>query len=164
MQPSRSFRTQNIEWQARLQGVSLASFRSRATAFLVDAVIVMLMLAVPSGWATVQASSSAPLTLSFEFGGLVSVALAVGYFSLSTYLGNGCSIGKRLLGIRVVSLVHSHMSLWHCVERALGYAASFLEAGFGFVQYFTHPNHQTVHDRIAETIVVVIPRRKARSA
>jgi len=29
-----------------------------------------------------------------------------------------------------------------------------LEAGFGFMQYFTNPNHCCVHDRIAETIVV----------
>jgi hypothetical protein len=39
------------------------------------------------------------------------------------------------------------------IDRALGYAASSLEAGFGFLQYFTHPNCQTIHDRIAETIV-----------
>ncbi|HUE24899.1 MAG TPA: RDD family protein [Bryobacteraceae bacterium] len=62
--------------------------------------------------------------------------------------------GQRLLRIRVVSLVHRRMSLWHSVERALGYGASVLELGFGFLQYFIHPNRRTVHDRIAETIVV----------
>ena len=164
MQPSRTFRTQNIQWQARLQGVQLASFRSRASAFLIDAAILTLLLTLPSVWPTLQEPRKGPLTLSLEFGGLGSVALAVGYFGLSTYLGRGCTIGKRLLGIRVVSLVHSHMSLWHCIERALGYAASFLEAGFGFIQYFIHPNRQTVHDRIAETIVVNVPRRNGRSA
>jgi len=41
------------------------------------------------------------------------------------------------------------------VERALGYSASTLEAGFGFFQFFTARNRQCVHDRIAETIVVV---------
>ncbi len=56
--------------------------------------------------------------------------------------------------IRVVSIVHHDLSLWHCVERALGYGASALELGFGFLQYFIHPNRRTVHDRIAETIVV----------
>jgi hypothetical protein len=34
------------------------------------------------------------------------------------------------------------------------------EAGFGFAQYFIHPNRQTVHDRIAETIVVACPRKR----
>jgi hypothetical protein len=45
------------------------------------------------------------------------------------------------------------------VERALGYGASALEGGFGFVQYFIHGNHCCVHDRIAETIVVKEPRK-----
>jgi len=36
-----------------------------------------------------------------------------------------------------------------------------LEFGFGFIQYFIHPNKRTVHDRIADTIVVRDPRRKA---
>jgi len=31
-----------------------------------------------------------------------------------------------------------------------------LEGGFGFLQYFIHPNRRTVHDRIAETIVVTV--------
>jgi uncharacterized RDD family membrane protein YckC len=88
--------------------------------------------------------------------GLVVVAL---YFGVGTWLGHGQTPGKRLLRIRVVSLSHGHLSLWHAVERSLGYAASVLEGGFGFVQYFIHPNRQTVHDRIAETIVVKEPKR-----
>lgn len=86
----------------------------------------------------------------------------VAYFGLTTFIGRGATLGKWLVGIRVVSQVHSHLSLWHCIERALGYAASSLEAGFGFFQYFAHPNRQTVHDRIAETIVIVGRPPKAR--
>src|SRR5687768_551598 len=133
------FQTQNIEWQAKLQGVQLASFRSRVLAFLVDVALVLFLLALPGAWAKLQGPRTGLLTLSFEFGGLGSVVLAVAYFGLSTYLGKGRTIGKYLFGIRVVSLVHSHMSLWHSIERALGYAASSLEAGFGFFQFFTHP-------------------------
>ena len=76
------------------------------------------------------------------------------FLGLSNYLGNGRTLGKRLVGIRVVSLVHRRLSLWHSFERALGYGASTLELGFGFFQYFIHPYRRTVHDRIAETIVV----------
>jgi len=76
------------------------------------------------------------------------------FFAASLYLGKGRTIGKRIMRIRVLSLVHDRVSLWHSVERALGYGASALEAGFGFLQYFIHPNRRTVHDRIAETIVV----------
>ena len=42
----------------------------------------------------------------------------------------------------------------HADAQQAGYAASALELGFGFVQYFIHPSRRTVHDRIAETIVV----------
>ena len=83
------------------------------------------------------------------------------YFGFVTYFGRGQTLGKWLFHIRVVSLVHGHLSLWHCLERALGYGASALEGGFGFVQFFIHPNRQTVHDRIAETIVVSCPRPSA---
>jgi uncharacterized RDD family membrane protein YckC len=160
MSSTKAFQTQNIPWQAKLQGMQLASFRSRALAFLVDLVLVVFLLALPGAWAQWHGPATGRLSLSFEFGGIGSILLALTYFGLSTYLGKGRTVGKYLLGIRVVSLVHSHMSLWHSIERALGYAASSLEAGFGFFQFFIHPNRQTVHDRIAETIVIVSPRRK----
>jgi hypothetical protein len=83
-----------------------------------------------------------------------SVAYLAMFFGLSLYWGHGRTPGKRLMKLRVISLHHDHLSLWTCIERALGYGASALELGFGFVQYFIHPNRQTVHDRIAETIVV----------
>jgi hypothetical protein len=56
-----------------------------------------------------------------------------------------------------VSIVHHQMGSWHSIERALGYGASAFE--FGFAQYFIHPNRRTVHDRMAETIVIRDKRR-----
>lgn len=164
-QSGQRFRTQNIEWQARLQGVQLASFRARALAFLIDGLIVSALLVVLGLWPSIVSfSPGQSIALTLEFGSLVSFVVAVLYFGFTTYLGKGATFGKRVLGIRVVSLVHSHLSLWHCIERALGYAASALEAGFGFLQYYKHPNRQTVHDRIAETIVVVSKSPKPKSA
>jgi uncharacterized RDD family membrane protein YckC len=77
------------------------------------------------------------------------------YFGLFFRFTNGRTPGKRLLRIRVVSLTHPQLSLWQSIERALGYGASALEGGFGFIQYFLNPNHQCAHDRLAETIVVL---------
>jgi hypothetical protein len=53
---------------------------------------------------------------------------------------------------------------WQAIERALGYGASALECGFGFIQYFLYKNHTCVHDRIAETIVVKDVKRQAFAA
>ena len=79
---------------------------------------------------------------------------------LSVYFMRGQTIGKKICHIRIVSLVHERIGLWHSLERALGYGASALEAGFGFFQYFIRPDRRTVHDRIAETIVIDERKRK----
>ncbi|MEY2685935.1 MAG: hypothetical protein RL375_133 [Pseudomonadota bacterium] len=157
-QSSTTYQTQNMAWQAKLQGVRLAEFRPRALAFAIDLAIVGLLMAVPALWSTSQQiEAGGEFSLSLDFDGLLGLAVFVAYFSLATFVGKGATVGKKLLGIQVISVVHDHLSLWHCVERALGYAASSLEAGFGFVQFFLHPNRQTVHDRIAETIVIRRP-------
>ena len=148
----------------QLAGVKLASFGSRAAALLIDflsasllflAVFVVVIAAfkyIPAlrDW---DAKHHVEIELTF-FHNWYSVAYLTLFFGLSLYWGRGRTLGKRLLKLRVISLHHDHLSLWNCIERALGYGASALELGFGFGQYFIHPNRQTVHDRIAETIVV----------
>lgn len=144
-----------------LHGSALASFRQRSLALGVDLLIAgSLFMVVPLGilvasrrlgvW---EPTSDVNLQLTF-FGNWYSIAWLVLYFGLATYFGKGQTPGKRLLGIRVVSLAHERLSFWHSLERALGYGASALEFGFGFLQYFLHPNRRTVHDRIADTIVI----------
>ncbi len=132
-------------------------------AFAIDMGIVVLIcggIEAMLEWDRVRNASRAhPVNLEvnpFHSWGILVLAL---YFGAGTFLGHGQTLGKRLLRIRVVSLTHGHLSLWHAVERAVGYGASVLEGGFGFLQYFIHPNRQTVHDRIAETIVVKEPKR-----
>jgi len=141
-----------------LDGLPLASFTRRAGAFIVDFLIasVVCVPILMFGGELLQHFGlvSGDVTLVFDYEHWYSIILLVAYFSLSVYYGNGKTLGKRLMGIRVVSVVHEKMGFWHSIERALGYGASFLEFGFGFLQYFIDPNRRTVHDRIAETIVI----------
>jgi uncharacterized RDD family membrane protein YckC len=145
-----------------LEGLQLASFISRACAFGIDfALAGIIFMAAVMGFGTLAVrlgivKQDLHLELNF-FENWYSMIWLVLYFGISVYFGNGKTLGKRLLHIRVVSLVHHRMSLWHSIERALGYGASALELGFGFLQYFIHPNRRTVHDRIAETIVIRDP-------
>ena len=161
----RSFQPQGARRQAGLACAELASFGRRSGAFAVDLLVVGLLLAAAGWWLNRgQGTGSQAVAISFEVGGLLSLALTVAYFGVATFVGRGRTPGKRLFGIRVVSLHHDHLSLWHCIERALGYSASSLEAGFGFLQQIKHPNAQTVHDRIAETIVIRERAGRARRA
>ncbi len=82
------------------------------------------------------------------------VLVPVLYFGILLWRGKGRTPGKRIMRIRVVSLMHRHITFWHSVERALGYGAAALEGGFGFVQFFIHPYRRCAQDRLAETIVV----------
>ena len=141
-----------------LHGLPLASFKRRAGAFYIDlliAVLVFLPIVMYGAWLLQRFGLvNKDVLLVFDYEHWYSIIPLVVYFSVSIYYGNGKTIGKKLMGIRVVSVVHEKIGFWHSVERALGYGASFLEFGFGFLQYFIDPNRRTVHDRIAETIVI----------
>jgi uncharacterized RDD family membrane protein YckC len=144
-----------------LTGLPLASFPRRALALLLDFLIAGILFVgiTVGGGILIQKtgiiSSDEHINLQFTFfKNWYSIVWLVVYFTLSVYLMNGQTIGKKICRIRIVSLVHEHMSLWHSFERSLGYGASALELGFGFFQYFLRTDRRTVHDRIAETIVI----------
>ena len=140
-----------------LDGVKLASFPRRATAFLIDLLIAVLFSSILLGaynYIKGNFNINGDIKVDFNFENWYSITATIIYFGLTTYFGNGKTLGKKLLKIRVVSITHPKMTFWQSIERALGYGASILEAGFGFIQFFINPNRRTVHDRIAETIVV----------
>jgi uncharacterized RDD family membrane protein YckC len=144
-----------------LTGVELASFKARAAAFAIDFFMVVVVfgpLAVGLEYMVMRlrgvAAKDINIHVNFGWHDIGSLLALVVYFGLLSYWWNGQTLGKRLLKIRVVSLVGEQITMWQSVERALGYGESALEGGFGFFQYFIHGNHCCVHDRIAETIVV----------
>jgi uncharacterized RDD family membrane protein YckC len=152
----KRFQPLGITRRNDLKDLPLASFARRLMAYAIDIMVVIILIAVAS-IPHVLAEGAPTGNYHFEinpFHGWALLSLPA-YVGLWTYFGRGQTIGKKLLGIRVVSLAHERLTLWHSIERSLGYAASFLEGGFGFIQYFFNPNCQTVHDRIAETIVVL---------
>lgn len=160
MNPAKTA-TYNAHETHRMQevhGMPLAPFWRRAGAWAVDLVLATAMLmgcAVIYAWIMKALGKEiGDIKLEMDFHHWYSIVTAVLYFALWTFFTNGRTPGKWLFGIRVVSLVHERISLWHAIERSLGYGASMLEGGFGFIQFFFAPNRRTVHDRIAETVVV----------
>ena len=76
--------------------------------------------------------------------------LPVIYFTVSFYFFNGRTFGKFICRLRVISLYHNHIGLWHCIERSLGYFASGLEFGFGFIQAYWNPNRMRCMIKLAK--------------
>ncbi len=159
----RDYTAYETERMLSLQGVELASFLLRACAFAIDLILALILLIVLVMAVGIPISNRLGVrNLNLDFGpetwyAILYLAL---FFGFTLYFGKGRTLGKRLMGIRVVSLVHHHVSLFHCVERALGYVVSTGECFFGFFQYFIHPNRRTAHDRLAETIVIQDKRDK----
>jgi len=156
--------------------IILASIRKRFVAFLVDWIILVLMYlciitllslfdltitdinvhGIFEVELEVENAQAYFITfLKFLFG-----LLPVFYFALSLYFWRGKTVGKWLLRLKVLSLYHERPGLWHCIERSLGYFASALECGFGFIQAYWNPNRMTLHDKIGETIVVDLHVKK----
>jgi uncharacterized RDD family membrane protein YckC len=150
-----------------LAGVALAPFSRRLAAYAIDIFLVCITYG-PALLASkyliegvlhlkenLYDSDHVHVRLDFHLMGELAWTLwLILYFGLIVWKTNGLTPGKRLLRIRIVSLEHDKITLWQSIERALGYGASMLEGGFGFIQYFLYPNHRCVHDRIAETIVI----------
>lgn len=152
---------------ARMQeseGLELASFQQRSIAFSIDFLLAGglflggLAAAIKILPKSIWGEQDLHIELDF-FHTWYSVVYLFAFFSLFSYFGDGRTLGKRIMKIRFVSLVHHKLSLWPAIERSLGYGASAPELGFGFVQFFIERNRRTVHDRIAETIVIKEPVR-----
>ncbi|HZD05445.1 MAG TPA: RDD family protein, partial [Longimicrobiales bacterium] len=76
------------------------------------------------------------------------------YFTVVTTLFAGQTVGKRLLGIRVLRLDGERINAWTSFERAGGYVAGLATGLLGFAQVFWDPNRQCVHDKIVGTVVI----------
>ncbi len=79
---------------------------------------------------------------------------AIGYFTLFISWNNGQTIGKKLLGMRVVQLDNTPLSLWASFGRQGGYSAGFATGLLGFFQIYWDPNRQAIQDKVADTLVL----------
>ena len=86
------------------------------------------------------------------------------YFTVAMTLTNGFTVGKKLLGIRVIRLDGEALTWWTSFERAGGYVAGIATGLLGFAQIFWDPNRQCVHDKIEGTVVVVAGAPADRAA
>lgn len=90
--------------------------------------------------------------------GVAAYGLAAVYFTLLTRSRRGATLGKRVLGIRVVRLDGHRLSLWEGVERFAGYLHIPGSLGLGLLDLWHDPNRRMAHDRAAHTAVTRVRR------
>ena len=84
----------------------------------------------------------------------VSFGWAIVYFSLIPAWLRGQSLGKKLLGLRVVELTGKPLTVRACFSRYGGYAAGMATGMFGFAQILWDANRQSIQDKVAHTVVL----------
>ncbi len=123
----------------------LAGFTLRLGALMLDMSFIMALLLISA----IPASRSLQL-LGFLLSGLFFVC---NYTLLPARTGQ--TLGKRLIGIRIVTVEQQRVSWKHVLLRHLvGYPLAGLFFTLGFLWLLWDPKQQGWHDKIAQTLVV----------
>ena len=106
----------------------------------------------------VQIGELIPRSMHF----LALYGLAAIYFGLLSSGRRGATVGKRILGIRVVRLDGHRLSIWESLERFVGYLHIPATLGIPILDLWRDRNRRMPHDRSAHTAVLRNnPRRQA---
>jgi uncharacterized RDD family membrane protein YckC len=160
----RTFSSHESPRMHALEGLPLATFWQRALGYWIDVLLAVVL------WAPAEAAwrhfvlHEQNINLKWDFHEVGNIIVALIYFGLGNYYGNGQTPGKWIARTRAMSLTGERMGAWQSIERALGYGAAVLEGGLGFLQFFWDRNRMCAQDRLAETIVVDVRIRASHSS
>lgn len=147
----------------------LAGIGSRAAAFILDQLILtvvniilfIIFLLVTKGmksWGIFHNSESLPLAITI----ILYFIINGGYFFAFEFFSGGKTIGKKVLGIRVIQENGHSLTLLSSFIRNLLRLIDSLPVSYflGFIMMFFHPKHKRIGDLVAGSIVV--HERKAK--
>ncbi len=119
----------------------LANLGTRFLALLIDSIVLGLI----GG-------------LLFRFarqpGGVLGLLLGAAYQWYFLTQHRGQTLGKLLLGIRVVKTDGSPITAAEAIMRYFGYVLNSMLLGIGWLWAFFDPRRQGLHDKLANTMVV----------
>lgn len=99
-----------------------------------------------------QGTLSQLLSVVALFGSLAFITSA--YFVLSWTLSGGQSVGKALIGLRIVPLDGSKMTFWRSIVRYVAFVISALLLFLGLLWVLVSDRRQGWHDKAARTCVI----------
>ncbi len=153
--------TQAIPAEGTAVAVGNAGFFLRSCAWVLDWFVlytVGMVLNSALGWKqpeTVTAQFfSTPLFWKIM---ALDVALSFAY-TVFFVASSGATPGKLMLGLRIVSVSGERIGFGRALARWLGEFVSVMTFGVGYLMVVWHPERRALHDLIAGTKVVVVPR------
>ncbi len=132
-----------------------AGFLSRLVAFAVDLVVLAAALAGTS-WFVAALDGMVRPWARVELAELLvpAVPFIVAVYFIGLWSLSGQTVGKWLLGLRVVSVDGGVVPVRRAVLRLLGYVVSAVPLYAGFLWILFDPERRTLHDRLARTAVI----------
>src|SRR5436305_1558864 len=122
-----------------------ASFFRRLGAALIDSILVGIVIGVLEA------------IVGRGLGGLVGLAVAIGYYGWLEGSPSGQTIGKRALGIRVYDFrAGGPIGTSRGILRYFGRILSTIPIFLGYFWMLWDPEKQTWHDKIAGSVVVPV--------
>jgi uncharacterized RDD family membrane protein YckC len=156
-----------------LQGY-YAGFTSRAVALIIDMAIIALVTAVvmaamtlffdlPSVQRFIVWLNSVLPGIDLLFVGLTSAPFGGLFFLLFQYLyfvfffsTTGQTVGKAIMGLRVVTIDGKRMGVKRSFIRTLCYTISLAPLGLGFLWVLGEDRRRAWHDKLARTYVLYV--------
>jgi len=134
---------------------NLAGLNSRAVAFFIDLIIISLVALLAFGIGIFFVKDAGDIVLDRVFMPIYLLLFFLGssYFVVLNGYG-GKTIGKMIMGIRIISTEGSNIGFWQSFARWIGYYISGAFLFIGFLWSIFDKNSQSWHDKIAGTYVV----------
>lgn len=136
------------------EGITLASNKKRAMAFLIDEMLLsfLLVIALWDSFASAQTMEQMiNITNTFVLEFMLMKIIYQAFFVMQY----GASIGKIVMGIRVIEInTVQTPSVMSALNRAIFRVISELFLYLGFLWGLLNPQKQTWHDKTAKTLVV----------
>jgi uncharacterized RDD family membrane protein YckC len=128
--------------------VPYAGFWRRAVAYVIDYFLVTFAVVIALALLAGRSSALAPLYLP--------LLMAVGclYYALMESSSSQATLGKRAVGIKVTDLYGERIGFGRALGRVFAHLCSSIILGIGFVMAVFTDRRQTLHDKIAGTLVV----------
>ena len=139
-----------------------AGFLKRLTAYIIDSLIISVGVFIYYQLTSDSSSLSLASSVTKSANNYLFYVIWWGYFTFSESSAYQATFGKRILKIKVVDLNGERLTFLHAGLRQICGALSALSFGIGYLLSIFTEHKQTLHDYLADALVVNISIRASQ--